>query len=130
ASSWRWSASWYLRSNPGSRASQPHARWTSSRRTWKRLEKRTAFSSTSYPRASGGTSGVAVMESLLLLPISGYSALHEQPPLVASDHAGQEPAARRHVDDRAVGDAGDHARVAPADSERVDVEALQAHLHV
>src|SRR3954452_16020604 len=56
--------------------------------------------------------------------------LCEQPALVPAYHAGQQAAAGRDVDDRPVGDPGDHAGVLSADREWVDVEALQAHLDV
>src|SRR3954447_14329420 len=80
-----------------------------------------AFSSTSYP----ATSGLSMQDLLLSLVLLG-----EQAPLVAADHARQHPAPRAQVDPRAMGEAGDRAGVAAADAERVDVEALEPHLHV
>src|ERR671920_1686711 len=56
--------------------------------------------------------------------------LGEEPALVAPDHARQQSAAGAHVDDGSVRDTGDRAGITASDAEGVDVEALEAHLHV
>ena len=72
-----------------------------------------------------GTGWPVRADLVLLLVLLG-----QQPLAVAAHDAGQQAAAGRHVDHRPVGDARDHPGVAPADPERVDVEALEPHLHV
>jgi hypothetical protein len=59
-----------------------------------------------------------------------FVVLGEEPALVAPDHAGQQPAARAHVDDGPVRDTGDRAGISASEAEGVDVEALEAHLDV